>query len=131
MRGMSEGWRELREVHQRLRWARMNRTPFPRPTDAARSLNMRPGTYRTYELSKADGGRAPSLMEIQRIARKFKVSWSWIATGEGSPDDEPKNELKAIIDRLAERVSEVDPDKQDDALAAVEGVLAAFRRKLG
>lgn len=109
----------------------MHRTVFTRPTDAARSLNIKPGTYRTYELAKADGGRAPSLIETQRIAKKFGVAWQWVLLGDGSPDAEPENELRAIADKLAVSVSEVEPAKQDDALRAVEGVLEAFKRRAG
>jgi transcriptional regulator with XRE-family HTH domain len=126
---MAESWRDLREPHERLRWARLHRTPFARPTDAARSLNIRPGTYRTYELAKADGGRAPSIVETQRIAKKFGVSWQWILTGDGTPDEPKQDELREFAERLQARFSEVEPAKQEDALRAVEGVLEAFRKR--
>lgn len=63
-------WLSLRDPHERIRWARLNRTHFVRPTDAARSLGVKPGTYRTWEIAKADGGRAPMLSELQHLARK-------------------------------------------------------------
>lgn len=92
------------------------------------SLNIKPGTYRTYEVGKADGGRAPALSETQRMARKFKVSWVWLATGEGRPDDAPPDERLAVAAKKAEQIPE---EKRDDAWSAVMGVLDAYGRRAG
>lgn len=126
---MDESWRELRELPERLRWARLHRTNFERPVDAARSLGIKPGTYRTYEQTKADGGRAPGLVVLQGIARKFGVSWSWVLTGQGSPDETAPSELRAVADALAMKLGDLEPMKKDDAIRAVEAVIASFARR--
>lgn len=122
---------ELREVPERIRWARQNRTQFVTMTAAAESLGIKPGTYRTYEQLKAAEGRVPPLSEIQRIAKKFGVSWQWVALGEGGPDDAPKTELRAVSDHVALRVQQVPEEKRADVLAAIDGIIDAFTRKAG
>lgn len=128
-RGMAGTWTELREPQERLRWARLHMTPFARPTDAARSLNIRPVTYRTYEIPKSEGGRWPPLAEVQRIASKFGVSWAWLATGQGSPDDAKPAPIRIMVDEWAVEFEQIDPAKRDDAATAVRAVLEAFKRK--
>lgn len=102
---------------------------FERAKDAADSLGIKPGTYRTYERGPEDGGREPPLTEIQRIARKFKVSWIWLATGDGEPHNDILTDERAAA--IAKKRRQVDPEKQDDAFNAVMGVLDAFARKAG
>lgn len=128
---MKDSWRDLRQVHERIRWARVNRTEFVRPIDGARSLNMRPGTYRTYEQSKADQGRVPPINVIQKIAAKYGVSWQWLATGDGSPDEKVVTELQVISGQLAERIERIPDEQRQAALTAVQGVLDAFMQKVG
>lgn len=126
---MDDRWTRAGEFWERLRWAR-SQTNFERAKDAADSLNIKPGTYRTYERSAADSGRIPPLTEIQRIARKFKVSWSWLASGDGSPDDQ----FLVVDERLAafgERVAQVPGEKQADAINAAMAVLESFIRRAG
>lgn len=77
-------WTQLREFHERMRWARQ-RAEFAKGKDAAEALSIKAPTYRTYERATDEGGRQPPLTEIQRIARRFKVSWEWLATGDGVP----------------------------------------------
>lgn len=125
---MAESWRNLREVQERIRWARMHRTEFKRPTDAAKSLNERPGTYRNWEHRKADGGRAPNLTTLQKIARKFGVSWVWLLTGQGHPDDPPANPITGLMLDLNADLAEVEKTKREDAARAAQAVLAAFKR---
>lgn len=123
-----EPWRLLGHQWERLRWARLNRTEFGRAKDAADSLGIKPGTYRTYEHAPgSDGGRLPSLTELQRICRKFKVSWVWVATGEGDPEAGVYDERLAIV---GDRLKDVPEEKQEDALRAALGVLDAFARKI-
>lgn len=118
----------LEHRYERLRWARL-RAGFERAKDAADSLGIKPGTYRTYERPPENAGREPELTELQRMARKFKVNWIWLATGDQAPEADPLND-----DRLAaaaKKAAEVPADKQDDAWNAVMGVLDAFARKAG
>lgn len=126
---MIESWRLLRHPWERLRWARLNRTEFQRAKDAAESLGIKPGTYRTYEYDPNDNGREPPLSELQRIAKKFKVSWVWIASGQGSPDADVVTDPNLAA--AAERAGAIPADKQADAWNAVMGVLEAFARKAG
>jgi hypothetical protein len=125
-----EPWRHLHDQWERLRWARLNRTEFPRAKDAADSLGIKPGTYRTYEHAPGtDGGRLPQLTELQRICRKYKVNWAWVATGEGTPDDGVVSDDRLI--QVGERLGRIPTEKQGDALAAMMGVLDAYARKVG
>lgn len=122
-----QDWRLLITQWERLRWARL-RAGFERLKDAADSLNIKPGTYRTYEYEPgAQGGRNPDLTELQRICRKYKVSWVWVATGQGSPDAgvQADERLAAVSDK----VQQLPEDKQEDAIAAMMGVLDAYLRK--
>jgi hypothetical protein len=125
-----DAWKSQREQWERLRWARLNRTPFERAKDAADSLGIKQGTYRTYEHAPGtDGGRLPPLTELQRICRKFKVSWVWVATGEGTPDTGVVTDERLAT--IGERLGQVPDEKQDDAIRAALGVLDAFARKAG
>lgn len=126
---VDESWKDLRHAWERLRWARLHRTKFDRPTDAARSLNIKPVTYRTYEIDKADGGRSPPLSELQRIADKFGVSWIWLVAGQGSPDFDPR--FEATLNIFSQKASDIPTEKRDDAISAAMGVLDAFTRKAG
>lgn len=111
---------------ERLRWARLNRSPFERAKDAAESLGIKPGTYRTYEHGPEDNGREPPLSELQRICRKYGVSWIWVATGEGTPDFDPiKN---AHINQLAQGEAEVPEEDRERAWRAALGAFNAFRK---
>lgn len=121
-------WTQCGTQWERLRWARL-RAGYERAKDAADSLGLKGGTYRTYEVGKADGGRAPTLTELQRICRKFKVNWVWVATGEGSPDE--SGIVSERLAQAAQRAEAIPPEKQDDAWSAVMGVLDAFSRKAG
>jgi len=123
---MAQDWLLLANQWERLRWARLNRTPFERAKDAAESLNIKPGTYRTYEYGPEDNGREPPLSELQRICRKFGVNWIWVATGEGSPDFDPvKNQH---INELAQFEADVPEEDRERAWRAALGAFNAFRK---
>lgn len=125
---MKDIWPEDRHRWERQRRARKE-AGFERAVDAAESLGIKPGTYRTYERGPEDGGREPPLSELQRMARKFKVNWIWLATGEGLPKDDILNDER--VAKAARKARDIDPDKADDAWNAVMGVLDAFARKAG
>ena len=122
-------WQDLRSVHERIRWARLNRTHFERPTDAAISLGIKPVTYRTWEIPKDQGGREPPISEIQRLAAKYRVSWVWLVSGEGSPYYDAA--MEAHYNAFIRKAAEVEPEKRDDAMNAASAVLDAFIRKAG
>jgi len=124
---MDDGWRRADEFADRLRWAR-TQMRFERAGDAADSLGIKPGTYRTYERRKADGGRLPPLPEVQRIARKLGVNWPWLATGDGRPDSEPTTHDDRVA-RFVEMLLDVPADRQHDAINAAEAVIKSFVRR--
>ncbi len=118
----------MREVQERIRWARLNRTEFIQLKDAAASLNVKPGTYRTWEQTKSNGGRAPPLTEIQRLAQKFRVRWEWLATGNGEPDLPPEAEVGRMLRELVGSRG-VPESKQEDAIDAISALLESYARK--
>lgn len=118
-------WQDCRERWERVRWARFN-AGYQRATDAAKSLNIKPVTYRTYEHGPDENGREPSLSEIQRIARKFKVNWIWLAAGEDTPLGRFEPDQRII--EIDKTVSTLPDDRKDDALNAALGAVRAFRR---
>lgn len=121
---MERDWPE--NFPERVRWAR-HHAGFKTATEAANFLDIRPGTYRTYEALKEEGGREPPLVEIQRIARRFQVSWIWLATGEGRYDEGVLTD-----DRLAElrdKVAQLPKADRDTALDAALSVVNTFIRR--
>lgn len=129
MRRMAQDWRSLRNQWERLRWARLNRTAFERAKDAAESLGIKPGTYRTYEYGPDDNGREPSLTDLQRICRKFNTNWIWVATGEGSPDFDPIRDRH--MNELAAVEQDVPEEDRERAWRAALGAFQSFQRKAG
>lgn len=110
-------WTQLKHFHERLRWARME-AGYDKAKAAADALSINAVTYRSYERATEDAGREPkTLAEIQRIAAKFKVSWTWLAAGDGVPMIE-----QTIPPSVAEIWSRVPDDKKDDALAIWEAI---------
>lgn len=126
-----ESWRQLDDaVHERIAWARLHCTAFTRPVDAARALYIKPVTYRTYELPKADGGRAPPVVTVQQIARKYGVSWTWLLSGQGSPYDKVEpTPIMVVTNEIAERLQQIPEEKRQDAIAAMQGVLDAYVKR--
>lgn len=123
---MDTRWRQCRKTWDRLRWARLQ-AGFERAKDAAESLDVKPGTYRTYEYDWTKDGREAPLSEYQRFARKFKINWVWLVSGQGSPFEgvEPDARVQALVEKSAE----VPDDKLDDALSAAMGVLDSYAKR--
>lgn len=121
-------WRDLRGTWERLRWARL-KAGFEKAKDAADSLGVKPGTYRTYECDPTSEGREAPLSEYQRFARKYKVNWVWLVSGEGSPEDGAFGDER--LRALAQKSGEVPEDKRDDALNAALSVLESYARRAG
>lgn len=107
-----------------MRWARKE-AGYKKATDAARALSVKPVTYRTWEQPVEHGGRWPeTLSEVQRIARHFKVSWTWLADGKGTPFEARTVDARSLeIVELAEQLSD---DRRDDALNAALAVLRSY-----
>lgn len=121
-----DGWQHLNDTHSRIRWARFQ-SPFETAKAAADSIGIKEGTYRTYERPVENAGRIPPVVEAKKIARKFKVNWVWMLTGDGRPDsDEAENPR---IKEVLQRIDQVPREKQDDALNAVEAVILSFSKR--
>lgn len=68
---------------ERLKWARLNRTNFLTPTDAARAYGWTQSTYLGHE----NGDRIPSRRAAMKYAAAYRVDWHWILEGGPEPED--------------------------------------------
>lgn len=126
---MDSSWEECREFWERLRWARLyyahkRGDVVFRPTNAAETLNEKPGTYRTWEEPKENGGRVPEMFRIQKIAEKFGVSWVWLLSGQGSPYYD--HQMEEQFNAFQRRLPEIPPEKREDALRAARAAFESF-----
>lgn len=114
-------WRECEGSWDRLRWARMQR--FDQAKDAADSMSMKEGTYRAYE-RRPDSSKHTKLdhQNAIKFARKFRVSWTWLLTGEGTPSDD---QLPPAQERVVRAMSEATEDKQQAVAEMIERLLRA------
>ena len=72
---------------ERLRWAR-RRAGFASAAAFARSAEVPEVTYRAHEKGpRAVGGRGLSERSARSYAERLGVSWAWLLTGVGRPDD--------------------------------------------
>ena len=114
-------WTDCEGSWDRLRWARLTKTKFDTAEAAAESLGMKPNTYRNYE--REPGGSRHKPLDHQhaiRFARKFKVSWIWLLTGEGSPDTP---DITPAQERMLQATRGVSEEDQARAAAVVEAML--------
>lgn len=122
---MNARWQDQREGWERLRWARIRwqeaKGIKPNAEAAAESLAMKAGTYRAYE-RRPDASKHTALdhQAAARFAKKFGVSWEWLLTGNGSPDEvELTPNERRIIDAYREA-----PEARRTAVAdAIEQLL--------
>lgn len=110
-----------------MRWAR-EAAEFATAKDAADALAIPEATYRTYERGPENNGRWPRLALLQRIAKRFRVSWSWLESGEGDPHGGGVLTDEDVA-RLADAAKVVDISKRSDAINAAVSVLESFRQK--
>jgi hypothetical protein len=111
------------EHWERVRWARRYwQQEHARPDtarDAAEALGMKEDTYSAYERrptsSKSTGLSVP---RARQFGKKFKVSWVWMASGEGSPFDEQMSPEAQTL------VREVDKLPEEQRKAKVEAIRA-------
>ena len=78
-------WQNLKQPHERLRWAR-TRAGYKTGSSAARSAKVDPGTYRSHERAPEDGGRVIDEGWAQLYSDTFNVHWPWLLTGAATPD---------------------------------------------
>jgi hypothetical protein len=118
---MDTRWSEAAEDWQRVKWAR-EAAGFDTMRAAAQSLKMGENTYSAYERDPS-ASKTTRLNDPQRaiqFGRKFRVSWSWLLTGEGTPFDRPANPPQ---ERVIRAMSAFPEDRQDDLANAVEALL--------
>lgn len=98
--------------------------------DAAESMGLKPVTYRSYERPTSEAGRGMKPQQAQQFARKFKVSWTWLLMGEGTPAIETQAPPELVeINRRIESMT--DPAQRTNALDLINGILDVVERKTG
>lgn len=114
-------WRELDGGWARLKWARMNRSPFETAEAAAESMGMKAGTYRAYERPPdASKHIAVDHQAAAKFGKKFKVNWIWLLTGEGSPDD---SAMSPAQERIMQATTGASEDDLERAATVIEALL--------
>lgn len=117
---MDTSWTQAEEGWQRLKWARMH-GGFTTATSAAESLGMRKDTYTAYE--RAPDTSKHSQLDHQmaiKAGRKFRVSWTWLLVGDGTPFDKPSNEFQQ---RAIQAMAAVPEEKQAALAEAIEAMV--------
>jgi hypothetical protein len=117
---MDTEWSRLGEDWERVRWAR-TQAGFGTARAAAESLGLGENTYSAYE-------RPPTATKSTRLdhqramqfGRKFKVSWTWLLVGEGSPFDRDRS---AAQNRILSAMADMDEARQEQVARAVEVLL--------
>jgi hypothetical protein len=129
MLAMDSEWAELRHPWQRLEWSRIywQRQSGGAETAraAAESLGLQENTYSAYERSPGDGRKHTPLSHQRAVefARKFKVSWVWLLTGDETPFSRTPAQQRAML-----LLSKVTEDEQEEAVDVMETIL---RRRAG
>lgn len=127
-------WREATTFAHRLNWARRSLRDIeggqrlPTKKDAAEYLGVKPGTYRTWEAPKEEGGREPPIQEIRRIARRLQVGWVWLAQGIGRPDENVLADDS--VEALNQKIAQLPKEVRDQAVEAATGVVETFLRRI-
>lgn len=113
-------WATLTEPHQRLKWARL-RAKFSTQKAGADALQMEEGTYSQYERAPGTSRWATLNHQLAIAAgRKYKVSWTWLLVGEGTPFDKPSSPAQ---ERVLSAMASADPADQERVAEAVELLL--------
>lgn len=115
---MDTGWTQAFTPHDRLRWARALK--FPTAKAAADALGMKKDTYSAYE--RAPGASKHTNVDHQRaiqFGRKFKVSWIWLLTGEGSPMDDVLTPAQERALGAMKNAEEAEQERIADAVEAL------------
>jgi hypothetical protein len=126
-------WLYLDEPHDRLRWARLHwqrkNGGATTARAAAEALGMQENTYSNYERDPAKGNNRGFDHNLAiRFGRKFKISWVWILTGEGTPFDVLAPPVSVEQGKLLEMTQGRSSQDLQDVLNFVE---AALRLKAG
>lgn len=114
---MDTDWSRLTEDYERVRWARTH-AKFGTARAAAESLGIGENTYSAYE--RPPEASKSTRLEHQRaiqFGRKFKVSWTWLLAGEGTPFDKDASPAQQ---RILSAMADLDDERQDQVAQAVE-----------
>lgn len=117
MPDMDTSWSEAREPWERVKWARLH-AKYATARAAADSLGEKEGTYIAYE--RAPGSSKWSKLNSQRaiqFGRKFRVSWIWLLTGDGTPFENVMSDAQA---RLAAAIADQPEEEQERIVNIVE-----------
>lgn len=122
---MTARWQECEGTWDRLRWARMrwqeSNGISPNAEAAAESLGVKAGTYRAYERRPGSSKHIPlDHQTAPPLAKKFGVSWLWLLTGDGTPDD---LELTPNERRIISAYREAPEARQTAVADAIEQLL--------
>lgn len=125
---MDARWADLREPHERLRWARIQWQEKlgikPDAGAAAESLGLNQHTYRAYE--RRPGSSKHIELSHQRaieFGRKYGVSWEWLLDGSGNPFDQPASQLTPIERRVIDALRGAPEARQAAAADAIVQLL--------
>lgn len=120
---MTANWQDTEGTWDRLRWSRMRWQEAsgisPRAEAAAESLGIKAGTYRAYERQPGSSKHIPlDHQTAARFAKKFNVNWTWLLTGEGSPDASDDH-LTPVERRMIDALREAPEARQAAAADAI------------
>lgn len=118
-------WTDLKEPHERLTWARarwqLAKNIKPSGKAAAESVGLKEHTYTAYERPPGSSKHTPlSHQRAILFARKFGVSWQWLLTGRGEPDN---LELSDDEWQLVAALRDAPEERQKDMVAAIVRLL--------
>jgi hypothetical protein len=123
-------WWDLKGPWQRVRWARRRwqkaNDQEDNATLAAQALGIKDGTYRAYERSPRSKSTKLTYERAKEFARKFKVSWIWLLSGEQSPFTEDLSEPQK---RLTQAMSGFPEEQQERFANAATELLQIFDEK--
>ena len=95
---------DMREISDRLRWAREHRSGYSKPTEAAIAFGWTVSTYLGHE----NGDRKPSREKAMQYAKAYKIRWAWLLEGHGAP---VAPNIVKVVGRVGASVGGiVDPD---------------------
>lgn len=105
----------LETPNDRLRWARA-KAGFQTPREAADRFAWPYGTYKSHE----NGMRGLRRETAVKYAKAFKISLTWLLTGQGSPQDETLTpDERALLEkyRMLDKQGQKAAQAVTDALA--------------